>query len=674
MRSLPHRSIRTILLACGCALATSSARAGGSPENILLLVNPASSNSMYLANYYKNARNIPDSNVLYINPFATNYSAFSGANGNIDAVFGKLRTSRIDTHIDYILVTDPASFYVSAPGLVSDSCSPVTRFSISSAYTLSYIRAQILLATGNSTTTQQYNFIAYPIQPKAFDSRTTWQNGSAGSSGGARRYFIGGQLGYTGSNGNTLAEITSVIDRSVAVDGAKPAGTFYYVDNPNDSARNVRSPNYPTAISNLPAGRGALLNTNTPPYGTALPTGQTDVLGIMTGAASMPVDTDPMVILPGAYCDHLTSWGATFDINDQTKISSWLRRGASGASGTVEEPCNYPFKFSHPIFHVYYFAGLSLGESYLRSLAYNPYQSLLQGDPITRPFATLPSVSATPPSGTLSGSVSIPATASTTLSGASISGLDLFVDGVRFAQTTPATPFSLYTGNLFDGPHELRVLAYDNTSARNTGRWIGSIRTDNAGRAVTLSPSATSGTMTTSFTGSFAAAGGTVQEVRLIQNERVIAASASASGAFSFYGRQLGPGVSRVQAEALFSDGRVARSDPVSFNIDFSSGTLSGLAPVAQTFTKRVPRGGPITVELPAIFDDAYVNATYTIVSGPAQATSSAGAGFVTMTAPLTAAGTDTITYRVTIPAGQSNLGTVNIVYTPTIRTALPQQ
>jgi hypothetical protein len=220
----------------------------------------------------------------------------------------------------------------------------------------------------------------------------------------------------------------------------------------------------------------------------------------------------------------------------------------------------------------------------------------------------------------------------------------------------------------------LRVLAYDNTNARNVGRWVGSITTNNAGRSVTLNASSTAGSLTTAFTGSFAAAGGTVQEVRLLQNERVLASSVNASGAFNFFGRQLGSGTSRVVAEAVFTDGKAARSAPVSFNIDFTSGTLSGQPAVAQTFTKRVPRGGTITVELPAIFDDGFVNATYAVVSGPSQSTWSAGQGFVTMTTPLSAAGTDTITFRVTTPSGQSNLGTVNIVYSPAIRTALPNQ
>src|SRR5690606_33177530 len=117
-----------------------------------------------------------------------------------------------------------------------------------------------------------------------------------------------------------------------------------------------------------------------------LPENHNDCLGIVTGWADPDIDGAPMTLLPGAFADHLTSWAATFDINNQTKISAWIRRGASGSAGTVEEPCNYPGKFPHANLHAFYFQGLSLGEAYFRSLGHLPFQGLFIGDPLTRPF------------------------------------------------------------------------------------------------------------------------------------------------------------------------------------------------------------------------------------------------------------------------------------------------
>jgi hypothetical protein len=66
---LEYEMRRASMAAAVLALA-GRALAGGSPENVLIIVNPGSAESMYVADYYKNARNIPDANVLYLEPTA----------------------------------------------------------------------------------------------------------------------------------------------------------------------------------------------------------------------------------------------------------------------------------------------------------------------------------------------------------------------------------------------------------------------------------------------------------------------------------------------------------------------------------------------------------------------------------------------------------------------------
>jgi len=170
--------------------------------------------------------------------------------------------------------------------------------------------------------------------------------------------------------------------------------------------------------------------------------------------------------------------------------------------------------------------------------------------------------------------------------------------------------------------------------------------------------------MTTLFSVTAEAGGGVVQEMRLLQNGRVVAAAA-VPGPLQVYGRNLGSGVSRVQVEAQFADGRTARSVPASLDIAYSVGTFSGLAPVAYSYTKRVPRGGPFVVELPARFDDGLSGATFTILTPPSQGTT-VGAGsksYRVMTATPGACGQDQFTFRVNTPSGQSNTATVTLIY-----------
>src|SRR5690606_23467289 len=117
-RSPPMPSFPRALPALAAAAMASSALAGGSPEHVLLIINPARAESMDLGHYYKHARNIPDANVLYLDPGAASYAQFAGPNGGLDGFFGALRNGAL-SHIDYVVVANTRAFYISAPGYVT---------------------------------------------------------------------------------------------------------------------------------------------------------------------------------------------------------------------------------------------------------------------------------------------------------------------------------------------------------------------------------------------------------------------------------------------------------------------------------------------------------------------------------------------------------------------------
>ncbi|MCK4342843.1 MAG: TIGR03790 family protein [Phycisphaerae bacterium] len=644
-------------LAAGLLLATASAaRAGGSPENMLLIIDPSDDTSMYIGNYYKDARDVPDNNVLYMTQIGYSYPAFISF--NLDPLFGTLANAEIDDHIDYVVVMPSYRFYIYAPGYVSDACYAVTRFSISSGYTMAFIADEILDGLTSTTSNRYYSSTNYA---RAFDSSTGWYMGSPSTSPYARRYFIGAMLGYTGERGNTIEEILDLVDRSVAADGTRPAGTFYYMNNTADPDRNVRWTQFSGAVSAIQSigGQAQII------YGV-LPTGQHDCLGIMTGAANPGILTEDFTLLDGAFCDHLTSWAAKFDTASQTKVSAWIIKGASGSWGTVEEPCNYTGKFPHARMHRYYFEGSSLGEAAFRSAQYTPFQSLLYGDPLTRPFAHIPSVTASGlPPDPVSGFVNLTPAAMTSHPTATISHFDLLIDGVFYDQVDPGLSFTVDTTQLADGWHDLRVLAYDNSLVASTGRWLNSCTIDNRGRSVSLVPYGLSGDWATQFDFDITAFGDTPREVRLVQNGRVVAAAPGASATLSVHGLALGAGPVRVHAEAFYCDGRIVSSAPVTLEVDYDPGMPSAAPPLAYGYTKRVLPNQPFIVELPATFDDSTVPLTYQIVSPPAKATvPGALTGPYRIMHPLPdAAGVDTFTFRVSSAAGNSDVVTVTLVY-----------
>jgi hypothetical protein len=468
-------------------------------------------------------------------------------------------------------------------------------------------------------------------------------------------------LGYTGELGNTVPELLAMIDRAVAADGTRPAGTFYFMDNQADPARNVRAVQYPTVVNQIKAlgGQAEIIEG-------VLPIGRHDCLGIMTGAASPAIDTGDFTIIPPAFCDHLTSYAATFDTTSQVKLSRWIVKGACGSWGATQEPCNYTGKFPHARLHRFYFEGLSLGEATLRSVAYTPFQMLMYGDPLSRPFAYLPSVQvADAPVGPVSGTTVLTPTATTTHPTAEIAGFDLLIDGVFHGAVEPGAAFSVDTLALADGWHDLRVLAYDDTLVKSAGRWRGALVVDNHGRTVTLATPLTAGKWTTSFAFELAAAGGTVSEVRLVQNGRVVGAAPGSAATLHVFGLTLGAGPARVQAEALFQDGSQVRSAPLELDIAPESDAPGGLPPVASGCTKRVRRDSPVLVELPATSDDAGATLTFELLTAPQQSTVPAGqTGPYRLMRPVAgAAGADPFTFRVTSPAGVSNTATMTLVY-----------
>jgi len=134
-------------------------------------------------------------------------------------------------------------------------------------------------------------------------------------------------------------------------------------------------------------------------------------------------------VLPGAFCDHLTSYAATLDSPSQTKMTRWIAKGASGTAGTVEEPCNYAGKFVTPRLHVFYEQGATLGEAWFESHGFAPFQTLFIGDPLTRPFAHVPVVDlAGVPVGAASDTIALVPSATTTHPTASIGSYALLVD------------------------------------------------------------------------------------------------------------------------------------------------------------------------------------------------------------------------------------------------------
>jgi hypothetical protein len=643
-------------LAAGMLLARAGLAGPGVAEHAVLVVDPASPDAMRAANEYIAARGLPETAILYMTPEAATFTAFRS--DNLVALFGEIESRGIGDRADYIIIAPPAQYRMAASTTVADACSPVNNFGISSAYTMGFYADEVLGGALSVTRTQPFY---RPVgEPRGFDSEVAYSAGSPSTSSFARRSFIGAVIGWTGERGNTIDEVVAMIARSVAVDGIAPGGSddTYYFMNTTDAARNVRQSQYARVITDLAARGSSAVQLD-----GEVPGGGVTAAGIMTGVANPPINTGDFSFGPAAFADHLTSFAGHFGTDSQTKMTRWIAKGAVGTSGTVEEPCNYTGKFPHARLHYFYDQGATLGEAYLRSIGFMPFQVQFFGDPLARPFTHIPDVSFVIP-GTIAGGVDIDANATTTRPGASIARFVLMANGVTVGEALASGQFRLDTTALPDGVNELRVVAYDDTDLESRGSETAMVTVNNQGRLPTLVPSVASGELGTRLSFTLNAPG--AEEVRLVRGGAVLAAVDGPGGDAALYGANLGEGPSTVWAEAHYADGRIARSARRTITIDGGS-TAGATAPVAYDYTRFVEPGATVLVSLPASVRDAATSVSYAITGAPtgeAELLWHDGKAFALVRLDADATAGDTLSFRVTSSAG-SDTGVVTLAIAP---------
>jgi hypothetical protein len=288
-------------------------------------------------------------------------------------------------------------------------------------------------------------------------------------------------IGVTGVPGNTFDEIANYLQRSVEADGTRPRGTIYYAVN-NTIRSTVRDREFPQAVRllGLAGVRAEIVQAIFPQY-------KQDIVGVVTGHNLVEPLKSQSRILPGAFCDNLTSSGGRLlPDTKQTVLTEFLRMGAAGACGTVVEPTALRQKFPNYTNQVHYAHGCSLAEAFYQSLDC-PFQQLLVGDPLCQPWARIPKVSVTGVSdgAMVRGTVEITPTAS--LSEGAVSSFEMFVDGIAVQKCLPGQKITWDTAKLADGYHEVRIVAWDNTPIETQGRWIGGVIIKNGLDAVQLS-------------------------------------------------------------------------------------------------------------------------------------------------------------------------------------------
>lgn len=493
------RSVRW--LAALAVLASNSALAGGGPENVFLVVNSTSADSIAVANAYVATRGIPPINVFSL-PWAGNKEAVSISRFR-DEILGPILhgidARRLAPQIDMVVYSSDFPWRVDYKEALPPELAKKDTFSSGSLTGMTMLFGAVR-SGGPAWLDPRSNRYYRPLGPEGVPSATLgfrgwygWGTDGRLLEAGGNRYLLSVMLGVTAGRGNTVDEVVSYLDRAASADGTRPSGTIYLMTN-GDVRTTTRSSVFPATVKALEKlGVKAEIASGT------LPVNKRDVAGLTAGTATFDWPASKSIILPGAICENLTSYGAIFTPSaGQTPISEFLRAGAAGSSGTVIEPYSIQAKFPHPSIHVHYCRGASLAEAFYQSVQ-SPYQLLVVGDPLCQPWAVIPEVRASlesgeplEPAAILKGLVELMPGA-TLPDGAVADRFGLFVDGMRVDSCGPGGRLSIDTTALADGYHELRVVAIAATTVETQGRIVIPVTFSNGTKtlSVTVSPKRT---------------------------------------------------------------------------------------------------------------------------------------------------------------------------------------
>ncbi|HLA83259.1 MAG TPA: hypothetical protein VJL29_00575 [Thermoguttaceae bacterium] len=407
---------RKLLVVGWIALAVLSgapkAYAGGGPENVLLVVNPNSPESMAIANYYAWLRHVPPGNVVYL-PFApeANDVSVDGFRKKIlQPLLDAIARRKLKGQIDYVVYSSDFPWRIAFAGDVKAAGGvaslpgnhagewPNILGNQASLTGMTYLYPRVLGGKPDyaSLTANRYlrpMFLGRQTAP-TMGFRGDLQFDAAGQlvKSDGEQYLLSVVLAVTQGEkrrGTTAREAMTYLARSAQADGTRPAEKVYFTLT-DDVRTTERSRGFSDARAALDK-----LGVASEILSTDMPMREKNVLGLTSGTEAFYWNTTGSTLLAGALCDNLTSWGGDMapDVR-QTAMTEFLRHGAAGSCGTVTEPylnAQLLAKFPSPMLHVHYARGCSMAEAFYQSVG-APYQLLIAGDPLCRPFAEIPTV------------------------------------------------------------------------------------------------------------------------------------------------------------------------------------------------------------------------------------------------------------------------------------------
>lgn len=314
-------------------------KTGITSNELALLVNLNDQQSIEVAKLYAQKRGIPEKNIIYL--------SFSGGRNEMNLA----DFTQIKQEVEKKTNSNIQAYVISWSRPYKVGC-----MSITSAITFGY--------------NQAYCGGCKPTKDSAYFNATT---SSPWSDLNIRPTMM--------LAGDNTKDVSELIERGIHADSTFPNGNSYLIKGSGGSY-DVRSVNYTNVREQFHPN---FLTYITKHISKPLQKHK-NILFYFIGTPQLS-NLDQLEFLPGAMADHLTSYGGDlYGGRGQSVIQTWLKAGATGSYGTVEEPCNHLTKFPNPnVAMHYYLGGNTLIEAYWKSVAW-PGQGLFIGEPLASPF------------------------------------------------------------------------------------------------------------------------------------------------------------------------------------------------------------------------------------------------------------------------------------------------
>jgi len=425
------------LLILAALLSATAARAGGGPENVLVVVNDLCEESVALGRFYVLKRDLPRHHIVHVRipgappkdpkkpePFSCPEAVPGGYEGYrtlleepvkrwlADHPRSPITTLALTRGIPIVSMTRPAPDHPEAPR--------------STTHLLALLGAPDDLRTAGDG---QWGFKANPYfrSDASIDPRSPLP--------GAPPLYSVVLL-----DAMTLEDAKGMITLSLASDAKRPDGTACLARSSKDDPRGMYNGSYPDLAAALKIL--GLKAETLDPLDTASPFAPREGISLLQFGQSHwdPAFPAKNRFQPGALVDNLTSyalaWGAFAPGRpvDQTPMTRFLSAGATVIHGCVREPTTGAWDSGY--LHLRRYAeGYNAAESFTMAHPWLPWMNLVCGDPLTQPYALRPAVTLEEGPGTKP-PYRLKVSAKASREGAAIRSLTLYVDGVKAGEST----------------------------------------------------------------------------------------------------------------------------------------------------------------------------------------------------------------------------------------------